>query len=194
MEAHRAGAAVTHTARRGVRWRPFAVAASALALVAAVPPSPPVAPVTSVAPVAPHNLHLTHTRMVIEGTALVARVRMFRDDLEKSLKRKITDDAASKAAVAAYMAQHFMVSADGISLIGDVLDSGGDMDGDQPVWWVLVQWKAGKPVKSLGVRVHLMFESFNDQQNTVLVAKQPGDERRGLYFQAGDLKEQVLRF
>ena len=54
--------------------------------------------------------------------------------------------------------------------------------------------KAAKPVKTIGVRVHLMFESFNDQQNTVLVARQPGDERRGLYFQAGDLKEQVLRF
>ena len=142
----------------------------------------------------PHNLHLTHTRMVIEGSAVVARVRMFRDDLEKSLKRKIADDAASKAAVAAYMAQHFVVSADGTRLTSEVLDSGGDIDGDQPVWWVLVQWKAAKPVKSIGVKVHLMFDSFNDQQNTVLVARQPGDERRGLYFQSGDLKEQVLKF
>ncbi len=174
-----------HAARRGVDWRPFAVAASSLALLAAVPPSPPAAP---------HNLHLTHTRMVIEGTAVVARVRMFRDDLDKALKRKIADDAASKAAVAGYMAQHFMVSADGIKLTSEVLDSGADMDGDQAIWWVLVQWKAAKPVTMIGVKVHLMFESFNDQQNTVLVARQPGDERRGLYFQAGDLKEQVLRF
>jgi hypothetical protein len=142
----------------------------------------------------PHDLHLSHTRMVIEGSAVVARVRMFRDDLEKSIKRKIADDAASKADVAAYMAQHFIVSADGTRLTSEVLDSGGDMDGDQPVWWVLVQWKAAKPVKSIGVKVHLMFESFNDQQNTVLVAKQPGDERRGLYFQAGDRAEQMLKF
>lgn len=170
MEARGAGAAVILTL--------------AAALLLAPPPSP----------AAPHNLHLTHTRMVIEGSAVVARVRMFRDDLEKSLKRKIADDAASKAAVAAYMAQHFVVSADGTKLTGEVLDSGDDVDGDQPVWWVLVQWKAAKPVKSIGVKVHLMFESFNDQQNTVLVAKQPGDERRGLYFQAGDLKEQVLKF
>lgn len=162
--------------------RPALLVSSLLLLGAA--PSRPV----------PHDLHITHTRMVIEGTAVVARVRMFRDDLEKSLKRKITDDAASRAAVAAYMSQHFMVSADGAKLTGEVLDSGGDMDGDQPVWWVLVQWKAATPVKSLGVRVHLMFESFRDQQNTVLVAKQPGDERRGLYFQAGDLKEQILKF
>ncbi|MDP1890899.1 MAG: hypothetical protein Q8K55_08385 [Gemmatimonadaceae bacterium] len=160
----------------------------ATAILLAVPP------VAVPPPAAPHNLHLTHTRMVIEGSAVVARVRMFRDDLEKSIKRKIADDAASKAAVAAYLAQHFMVSADGIRLTSEVLDSGADMDGDQAVWWVLVQWKAAKPVKTLGVKAHLMFESFNDQQNTVLVAKQPGDERRGLYFQAGDLKEQVLKF
>ncbi len=161
------------------------MAASALALLAAGSPAKAAAP---------HNLHLTHTRMVIEGSAVVARVRMFRDDLDKALKRKVGDDAASKAAVAAYMAQNFMVSADGARLTGEVLDSGADMDGDQAIWWVLVQWKATKPAKSIGVKVHLMFESFTDQQNTVLVAKQPGDERRGLYFQSGDLKEQVLRF
>jgi len=170
----------------------------AAVMLLATPPGavPPRAASSPAAPpaVALHNLHLTHTRMVIEGTAVVARVRMFRDDLEKSLKRKIADDAASKAAVAAYMAQHFVVSADGARLTGEVLDSGGEIDGDQKVWWVLVQWKAAKPVKTLGVKVHLMFESFNDQQNTVLVARQPGDERRGLYFQAGDLTEQVLRF
>jgi hypothetical protein len=162
------------------------IGALAAALLLAVPPLAPHAP--------PHDLHLSHTRMVIEGTAVVARVRMFRDDLEKSLKRKIADDAASKAAVAAYMAQHFLVSADGTTLTSEVLDSGGDMDGDQPVLWVLVQWKAAKPVKALGVRMHVMFETFSDQQNTVLVARQPGDERRGLYFQAGDLAEQVLKF
>jgi hypothetical protein len=142
----------------------------------------------------PHDLHLTHTRLVIDGNAIVARVRMFRDDLEKAIKRPIADDAASKAVVATYLARNLLLTADGAALSGEVLDSGGDVDGDQKVWWVLVQWKTAKPVTALGVRVHLMFETFNDQQNTVLVARQPGDERRGLYFQAGDLKEQVLKF
>jgi hypothetical protein len=143
---------------------------------------------------APHDLHLSHTRMVIEGNAIVARVRMFRDDLQRALHRPVADDAASKAAVAAYLARNFVLTADGTKLTGELLDSGGEMDGDQPVYWVLVQWKTVKPVKTLGVRVHLMFETYRDQQNTVLVARNPGDERRGLYFQAGDLAEQVLRF
>jgi hypothetical protein len=188
---------VTQGAHR-VPWRPLAVAACSAALLAATPSlaAPPATTPTSVAPpsAVPHDLHLTHTRMVIEGNAVVARVRMFRDDLQKALKRSLADDAASKAAVAAYLAQNFLLTADGAKLTGEVLDGGGEMDGDQPIYWVLVQWKMAKPAKALGVRVHLMFETFSDQQNTVLVAKQPGDERRGLYFQAGDRAEQVLKF
>jgi hypothetical protein len=158
-----------------------------LSLAMALLLTPPASP-------APHDLHLSHTRMVIEGNAVVARVRMFRDDLQKALNRPVADDAASKAAVAGYLARNFVLTADGTKLTGELLDSGGEMDGDQPVYWVLVQWKTAKPVKTLGVRVHLMFETYRDQQNTVLVARNPGDERRGLYFQAGDLAEQVLRF
>lgn len=142
----------------------------------------------------PHDLHVAHTRMVVEGAVVVARVRMFRDDLQKALKRPVTDDAAWRAAVAAYVGQNFTVVADGAKLAAEVVDGGGDTDGDQPVWWVLVQWKAAKPVTVLGLKVHLLFDAFGDQQNIVQVSKQPGDERRGLYFQAGDRSEQVLRF
>jgi len=143
---------------------------------------------------APHNLHVAHARVVIEGNVIVARIRMFRDDLQRSLKRAVNDSAASKSAVAAYVAQNVSLVSDGAKLSGEILDGGADMDGDQPIWWVLVQWKAPRPVKVLALKVHLMFETFNDQQNIVLVAKQPGDERRGLYFQAGDRSEQVLKF
>jgi hypothetical protein len=142
----------------------------------------------------PHNLHVAHTRMVVEGPVVVARVRMFRDDLQKALKRPATDDAAWRTAVAAYVGQNFTVVANGAKLGGEVLDGGADMDGEQPIWWVLVQWKAARPVTVLGLKVHLLFDAFGDQQNIVQVSKQPGDERRGLYFQAGDRKEQVLKF
>jgi hypothetical protein len=143
---------------------------------------------------APHNLHVAHARMVVEGNAIVARIRMFRDDLQRSLKRAVNDSAASKAAVAAYVAQNITLVSDGAKLSSEILDGGADMDGDQPIWWVLVQWKAPKPVQVLSLKVHLMFDTFTDQQNIVIVAKQPGDERHGLYFQAGDRSEQVLKF
>lgn len=142
----------------------------------------------------PHNLHVANTRMVVEGNAAVARIRMFRDDLEKSLRQPVNDTESSKAAVNAYVARFVLVTADGAALTAEVLDNGADQDGDQAVRWVLVQWKAAKPIKNLGLRVHLMFDTFRDQQNIVQLAHSPGDERRGLYFQAGDLKEQVVRF
>jgi hypothetical protein len=143
---------------------------------------------------APHDLHLSHTRMVIEGNTVVARTRMFRDDLEKALRRRIANDAGSREAVRAYVAKNFVLTMNGKPLVGEVLDSGGELDADQQVWWVIVQWKTPAPAKTLGVRVHLLFDVYRDQQNTVLVARNPGDERRGLYFQAGDLAEQVLKF
>ena len=68
------------------------------------------------------------------------------------------------------------------------------MDGDQPVWWVLVQWKAVRPVTVLGLTAHVLFDTFDDQQNIVVVNRQPGDERRSLYFQTGDRTEQIIRF
>ena len=55
---------------------------------------------------------------------------MFRDDLQKALKRPADSSAASKSAVAAYVGQNFHLTADGVKLRGEVLDSGADMDGD----------------------------------------------------------------
>ena len=40
----------------------------------------------------------------------------------------------------------------------------------------------------------MLFDSFEDQQNLVVVNKQPGDDRRTLYFQGGDRTEQVVKF
>ena len=189
-----------------VRWR-RALAAGSLLLLGATPHrpgsaggtaggpagSPAVSPATS-ARRAPHDLHVAHTRMVVEGALVVGRVRMFRDDLQKALKKSPADDPAWRSAVATYVGQNFSVTANGTRLTAEVVDSGADMDGDQPIWWVLVQWKAAQPVKVLGLKVLLMFDTFPDQQNLVQLSKQPGDERHGLYFQAGDRSEQVLKF
>ena len=143
---------------------------------------------------APHNKHYTHTRLVLDGTALVARVRLFKDDLEKTIKHPIGDDAASKAVVAAYVTKQFAVRADGAPLTGDVIDQGGDNDGDQPVWWVMVQWTTKGAPKRIGIRDALMFDQFDDQQNLVILSRMPGDDRRTLYFQSGDRSEQVIAY
>ena len=141
---------------------------------------------------APHNKHYSHARVVIDGTAVVARVRLFKDDLEKALKRKLVDDAPSKAAVAEYVGRSLGVKGDGVPLAPEVLDQGNDSEGDQPVWWVLVQWTATRTPSKVAFRDHLMFDLYDDQQNLMIVSKMPGDDRKTLYFQAGDKTEQVL--
>ncbi len=173
--------------------------AAALFLLGAAPPGRP-APAPGPAPRHTHdarhahNTHIAHARIVIEGPVVIARVRMFRDDLEKALKLKVSEESAAQASVSAYIGKNLGVSADGAPLTAEVVDSGGDSDGDQRIWWVLVQWKAARPVEALGLKVHVLFDTFSDQQNIVVVNRQPSDDRRSLYFQAGDLTEQVVRF
>ena len=159
-----------------------------------VRPAERVTPATAVRVTRVHNMHIAYTRMVVEGPVVLARVRLFRDDLEKGFKRKITDEPAVQAALAKYLTQRMAVRADGATLTAAVIDGGADLDADQPIWWVLVQWKATKPVKALGIKMHVLFDAFEDQQNLVAVTKQPSDERRTLYFQAGDLTEQTVKF
>jgi len=171
--------------------RRVALVAGALLMLGAAPPrAAPVAPT----PAARHNTHIAHTRMVVEGTMVVARIRMFRDDLQKALKRPVSDEPAAQAALRAYINGSFGVTADGARLTAELADSGGDTEGEQPIWWVLVQWKAARPVRTIGLKVHLLFDTFSDQQNVVVLNKQPGDERRSLYFQPGDRTEQVIKF
>ena len=150
------------------------------------------APATTVS--ARHNTHIAHARILVDGATVTARVRMFRDDLQKAVKVKVNEDSASRVAVGAYVGKNLMVTADGTRLAAELVGSGGETEGDQPVWWVVVRWKAAKPVTAVGLKVHVLFETFGDQQNIVVLSKQPGDERRSLYFQTGDLKEQVVKY
>ncbi|MFN8574513.1 MAG: DUF6702 family protein [Gemmatimonadaceae bacterium] len=143
---------------------------------------------------APHNTHISHARVVLEGPVVLARIRLFRDDLEKTLKQKVADDSSSHRVVADYIDRAFRVRADGQTLAAELLDSGADMEGDQPVWWVLVQWKAARNIGQLAMKAQQLFELFNDQQNLVTISRQPEGERRSLYFQAGDRAEQVVKF
>ena len=125
--------------------RRVALVVGALLMLGAAPPR--AVPPATAKRAARHNTHIAHTRMVVEGTMVVARIRMFRDDLQKALKRTVGDDAASQAALRAYINGSFGVTADGARLTAELADSGSDTEGEQPIWWVLVQWKAARPVK-----------------------------------------------
>lgn len=149
-----------------------------------------------------HNIHLTYTRMVVDGASVVARVRLFKDDLEKALAAEaktptftVTATPAADSLFARYWNTHVTVRSDGDRLIGRVLQSGPDPDvTDQEMWIYLVELPARRPVRSLSVRVALLFDHFRDQRNLVTLLRMPAEERHSLYFVAGDAGEQRLTF
>lgn len=149
-----------------------------------------------------HDIHLSHTRMVVDGATVLARVRVFHDDLELVLRRhvarpelRITDGAAQDSAFAAYFDARVSLTSSGERLRPRVLHSGPDPDAtDSPMWWYLVELKASKPIESLVMRYDLMFEQFTDQRNIVAILKLPGEKRQSLYFAAGEEREQVVKF
>ncbi len=147
-----------------------------------------------------HDLHLTHTRMVIEGTTVACRVRVFRDDLQAALRQfsgkadlTLTDVAHQDSLFGAYAAVHLTLRAD-----GERLTSGSrspaprhDPTSQETLWYVL-EAEAPRPITRLGVLNGLMFELYRDQQNLVQVLRLPQDARQTLYFAATDPREQVI--
>lgn len=158
---------------------------------------PPVARVTPV-----HELHLSHTRMVVTGTTVTARVRVFHDDTEAVLRRfanrstlRVTDRAGEDSVFQRYYNERVHLTANGQPLQARVVASGRDPDTADPVmWWYEVEYRAPQRVVSLALRQHLMFEQFQDQRNILTVIAMPSEERYSLYFSPSDLKAQVLKF
>lgn len=165
------------------------LAVAALAAAALGGPAVPAAPVPM------HDLHVSHTRLVLDGTHVVARVRVFRDDLAKVLGAPVEKNAATRSAFEKYLGAHFLVRADGVRLACRIEDDEADVDPNgEAVWWAIIQCDAAAPVRTLGLVNDVFFEAFRDQQNLVTVIKAPEDQRRALYFQSGDRREQSVTF
>lgn len=142
-----------------------------------------------------HDIHVSHTRLVLDGVSVVARIRVFKDDLEKALGRRVAADAATQTAFTEYLSAHFLVRADGARLTCRIEDHEADVDpSGEAVWWAIIQCDAARPIRTLGLLNSVMFELFRDQQNLVTVIKAPEDKRRALYFHAGDVTEQSVTF
>jgi hypothetical protein len=151
------------------------------------------------APGARHDVHVSHTRAVVEGNTVALRVRLFADDLEATLRRTSGDPAlrlgtpAADTAFARYFARQVGVTADGARLVPRLTGAGTESDAAGiAMRWFLVQLTAPTPVRTLTLRNALMFDTFRDQQNIVAVMRLPGERRTTLFFAAGDEKEQVV--
>jgi hypothetical protein len=142
-----------------------------------------------------HDVHVTHARLVLDGSHAVARIRWFRDDLERALGRPLAATAESRATLTSYLGTHFRVRADGVALACRIEEDAPDQDPNgESVWWAVIQCDAARDIRTIGLTNTLLFDQFRDQQNLVTVIKAPEDERRSLYFQGGDRREQQVTF
>jgi hypothetical protein len=140
--------------------------------------------------------------MVVEGTTVACRVRLFKDDLERALKvesgrpaLRITAVDRADSAFAKYYARAMAISADGRPVVLHVTGSGTEKDeAAQEVVWYLLAGSLPAPVRQLTVLDGLLFDYFRDQQNILLLLRLPEDRRQTLYFVASDPREQRLSF
>jgi hypothetical protein len=154
-------------------------------------------------PAARHDQHVSHTRLVVEGATVAARMRLFRDDLEKGLGHRYrieafdaVKDPRRDSLFTAYVNERFLLEADGARLSARVESSGVEVDAQQKqqmVWFVL-EFAAATPVKRLSLRNVVLQEQFGDQQNIVQVMHLPDEARQTLYFAPGDAKAQEMAF
>lgn len=151
---------------------------------------------------AAHDVHISHTRMVIEGLTVACRVRVFHDDLRAALRAaagdsslEVTAEDRAAAAFERYFRSHVKLESDGQPIRLTVTDSGVERDpsAQQVVWYVL-EGEVERPVGRLVLQQGLFFELFRDQQNILQLLRMPGEERHTLYFSAQDPRDQVLTF
>jgi hypothetical protein len=149
---------------------------------------------------AAHDAHLTYTRLTVAGTGLTCRIRLFRDDLQRALRREpgqaglvLSDAEHADSLFAHYAVSRLTLVADGVRLQGTVASSGveHDVGGQEMVWFELAMVTA-HPVWRLRIRNALLLDLFDNQQNLVSVVVQPGDHRSTLLFTPTDAKEQEL--
>jgi Domain of unknown function (DUF6702) len=153
-------------------------------------------------PAARHDQHVSHTRLVVEGATVAARMRLFRDDFEKGMMAyhhlaafDAAKDARRDSLFAAYVNERFLLEADGVRLRATVEGSGVETDDQrQPIVWFVLDFPGTKPVKRLSLRNLILQEAFADQQNIVQLLHLPDEARQTLYFAPGDGKAQEVVF
>ena len=153
-------------------------------------------------PLPVHDIHLSHTRIVVDGAKLRARIRLFQDDMELVLRRHsgrhdlaVTRRPALDSAFSSYLLAKVALTSAGEQLRCRITASGPDPDAtDSPMWVFDVELSARRSIDSLTVRFELMFEQFDDQRNIVIVVREKGAQRRSLYFAPGGKREQTVTF
>ena len=147
-----------------------------------------------------HDIHISHTRLVLEGKTIALRIRVFHDDLTIALRQfggrpdlEITAVARADSLFGAYFARVVKLQGDGRPLSLRVTASAMEQDdAAQDVVWYVLEGTVPHPPARLTILHALLFETYGDQQNIVQLLRLPGDERKTLYFTARDAREQTV--
>lgn len=138
-----------------------------------------------------HNVHVTRGRLIIEGSAAVARISFFRHDLDAALAAfandpsfSVTSSSATDSLFLAYFNGRFSMVVDADTLRPAITSSG---EGDDS-WWYELQFLASKPISSLSLRNETLFEIYSNQKHFMRVKFHPSGKTERLYFVRGAAK------
>jgi len=71
---------------------------------------------------------------------------------------------------------------DGSALKSDLISSGEEQEGQESMWWYMIQYQSPEPIQALHFTNTLLLESFEDQKNIVQVQHFPSEKSWSLYF------------
>lgn len=135
-----------------------------------------------------HNLHVSHTRMVVDGRVAVLRTRFFRHDLENALQKyyglagfALDSAERSDSLFLGYARKHLVIISAGDTLAASIVTSGEEQD----IWWYELQYRSDTPISNLQVINRVLFDLFADQQNILQLLFIPSGRREMLFFVSG---------
>ncbi|HMB93768.1 MAG TPA: DUF6702 family protein [Rhodothermales bacterium] len=136
-----------------------------------------------------HDFHISYGRVAVEDNVVVFRVRFFKDDLEEALRKyhkapefALEVNPAVDAQFVAYFNERLVLETEGQQLTGQIIGSGEEMEGKEPMWWYALQYEASATIKKLTIKNQLLLELFDDQKNIVKVRHFPDDKQQSYYF------------
>lgn len=137
-----------------------------------------------------HDVHVSTTRLAIEGSTVAMRVTLYRNDLQTALRAALKQPAYELAASArgdsialAYLDTHLELRAGpdrlACALLGSGEEAGQRRELDQ--WYYDLRCEAAAPIRSLAIRNEILFDLFRDQRN-IVKAKLPTGAVRTVFF------------
>ena len=183
-----------------VSWRPRVLVLPLLlaALGGGARPSADAAPVSHTP--SPHDLHIVYGDLAVEGSVVAGRLRFFKHDLERALGPLVNADALTltpgteaDVLVLRYVRGRLEIRAGEELLTPRLLESGQDELDREPMWWIIVEYRAPSPPEALTVRNRLLHELFDDQRNIFKFVRFP-EQTQKTYYVTAEEPEQVVRF